>query len=178
MIQRIIKIYSFCSKNQNYHKIVGSLPGKDNKDLKENLEKFTRIYQKVDLRQIQREQIEELSRKFMQQNIEAKQNGLISQVDQKEVVGQKNSIYLKMMGIFFVGMLIYLGKETYTFLNNPRNVLLYDESTGKTYYTTKEEFEKIRAEEKRNKEYKEFRFKVLSKQQESRESKRGTDSLL
>lgn len=82
------------------------------------------------------------------------------------------------MGIFFVGMLIYLGKETYTFLNNPRNVLLYDESTGKTYYTTKEEFEKIRAEEKRNKEYKEFRFKVLSKQQESRESKRGTDSLL
>ncbi|CAD8119380.1 unnamed protein product [Paramecium sonneborni] len=175
MILRMINIYGFCSNNYNYHKIVGTLPGRDNKELKENLEKFTRIYQQVDLRQIQREQIQKQSLKFIQQNIEARQFGEESQVIQKRE--EQLSIYLKMMGIFFFGMLIYLGKDTYTFLKNPRNVLLYDENTGKTYYTTKAEFEKIKAGEKINKEYKEFRFKVLSKQQDQKELKKDKDSL-
>ncbi|CAD8091146.1 unnamed protein product [Paramecium primaurelia] len=175
MILRIRNIYGYCSKNTNYHKIVGSIPGQDNKDIKENLEKFTRIYQKVDFKQLQREQIEEQQKKFMMQNQEARQFGESIQDDQKREIGKSN--YLKLMGIFFLGMFIYLGKETYKFLKNPRNVLLYDENTGKTYYTTKEEFERIKAEQKRNKEFKEFRFKVLSKQQDQKEQKGGIDSL-
>ncbi|CAK59618.1 unnamed protein product (macronuclear) [Paramecium tetraurelia] len=176
MILRIRNIYRFCSNNNsNYHKIVGSLPGQNNKDIKENLEKFSRIYQKVDFKQLQREQIDEQQKKFMLQNQEAYQFGESIQVGEKGKIGQSN--YLKLMGVFFLGMFIYLGKETYKFFTNPRNVLLYDESTGKTYYTTKEEFEKIKAEQKRNKEFKEFRFKVLSKQQDQREQKGSTDSL-
>lgn len=67
------------------------------------------------------------------------------------------------MGIFSLLMLIYLTKETHKYFTNPRNVVLYDENTGKTYNTTKEEFERIKAEQKKNKDFKEFRLKVLNK---------------
>lgn len=50
------------------------------------------------------------------------------------------------MGIFSLLMLIYLTKETHKYFTNPKNVVLYDENTGKTYNTTKEEFERIKAE--------------------------------
>lgn len=37
------------------------------------------------------------------------------------------------MGIFCAGMFLYLLKETYIFYTNPKNIVLYDENTGKTY---------------------------------------------